>query len=431
MGESRRVSSFHNFTLFSNGTRGSRSRAKILPVNPARLPLNSWVSSLRRSRTRMRWAFTAIIVFLFVQVIWWVVFQHGYIVRTVEHTAAQWASEARVAELALQNARPEARPAILERLRTENAHLNLDTRPISVDAGALEAFRARQQRYLNMFAYEVPFFLFVMLVGLWVIARSARSDFELKRRQQNFLMAATHEFRTPISTLRLLVETAQYRELPRTQQLEVLTTMNAEVSRLQAVSERVLATARLEQGVGVQTLEIRDWRTVIRALVVEHRPSLEAAGATLELRLPAEPVPVAIDPAAFAIVFQNLVENAVKYSPGATKPVTVALEVQGSRAHGLQAHFSVTDAGVGVAPAEMPHIFDQFYRAGNELTRSAKGLGLGLYLVRGIAGLMHGSVRCENVRGENGDMGGARFTVSLPLALEETPVRVAPRGALN
>jgi signal transduction histidine kinase len=368
----------------------------------------------------MRWAFFVIVVFLFAQVIWWVVFQHGYIVRTVEHTRQQWVSEAAVAELALRNARPEAVPAILERLRADSAHLDVTTRPVSVNAGALEAFTARQQRYLNMFAYEVPFFLLVMLGGLYVIASSARSDTELKRRQQNFLMAATHEFRTPISTLRLLVETAQYRELPRDKQLEVLSSMNAEVSRLQSVSERVLATARLEQGVSVQSLEPRDWRAVIAALVAERRAKLEAQGASLELALPDAPVRVAIDPAAFGIVFENLVENAVKYSPQSVKPVRIALEVRGS-----SAEFSVTDAGIGIAPTELPHVFDQFYRAGNELTRSSKGLGLGLYLVRGITELMRGTVCCEPV-----PTGGTRFTVSLPLAATDAmtarsrPVRV-------
>ena len=147
----------------------------------------------------MRVAFTVIITFLVVQVIWWTVFQHVYIQRTVQQTQTQWQSEATLAQLALQSARSESRPAILEALKLEQrAHLDLSSDPISVNAGALEAFKARQQRYLNMFNYEVPFFLLVMLTGLWVIARSAKNDFELQRRQQNFLMAATHEFRTPI-----------------------------------------------------------------------------------------------------------------------------------------------------------------------------------------------------------------------------------------
>jgi signal transduction histidine kinase len=227
----------------------------------------------------------------------------------------------------------------------------------------------------------------------------------LKRRQQNFLLAATHEFRTPISTLRLLVESAQYRELPREKQLELLERMNTEVSRLTDVSERVLATARLEQGAVIGSLEVRDLGIVTAAIVAEMRQKLGGRGATITLEDTHQELPTKVDAAAFGIVLGNLIENAVKYSPDAVKPVTVRLEAKGERAM-----VSVTDAGVGVDPKEVPHLFDQFYRVGNEMTRTAQGLGLGLYLVRGITELMGGTVRCEPLPQ------GTRFTVSLPLA---------------
>lgn len=363
----------------------------------------------------MRAAFAVIITFLVVQVIWWTVFQHQYIQRTVQQTQAQWQSEARLAQLALQSARPESRSALIASLQSQSAHLDLSSTPISVNAAALEGFKARQQRYLNMFNYEVPFFLAVMLTGLWVIARSAKNDFELQRRQQNFLMAATHEFRTPISTLRLLVETAQYRELDRDKQLELLHGMNSEVSKLQVVSERVLATARLEQGTGVQPLETRDLRGVTKQLLEANRAKFIAANVQLEVKLPETPVRVAVDAAAFGIVLSNLLENAVKYT-GDVKRISVALELRG-----MSAELSVVDNGIGIDAETRPHIFDQFYRAGNELTRSASGLGLGLYLVRGITELMGGRVRCEPVAPH-----GTRFTVSLPLVADAAP-RTASR----
>ena len=368
----------------------------------------------------MRVAFAVIIAFLVVQVIWWTVFQHGYIQRTVQQTQTQWQSEAALAQLALQSARLEVRSAILKALKLERPHLNLTSTPISINAVALEEFKARQQRYLNMFNYEVPFFLAVMLTGLWVIARSAKNDFELQRRQQNFLMAATHEFRTPISTLRLLVETAQYRELNRDKQLELLHGMNSEVSKLQLVSERVLATARLEQGTGVQTLETRDLRGVTQQLLEANRAKLSAANVQLEVKLPDAPVRVAVDADAFGIVLSNLLENAIKYT-GEVKQISVALELRGANAE-----LTVVDNGIGIDAATRPHIFDQFYRAGNELTRSASGLGLGLYLVRGITELMGGRVRCEPVTPHGAITDGTRFTVSLPLVADGSP-RTASR----
>lgn len=374
-------------------------------MNPARLPLNSWVSSLHRSRQQIRLAFIAIVVFLFAQVIWWMIFQQQYIERTVQQTTQQWQQEAQLAELALEAAAPEKKAGLLLQLAQRSQHLDLSSRPIKINTLALEVFKQRQERYLRMFAFEVPFFLVVMLAGLYVIWRSVRSDFELRRRQENFLMAATHEFRTPISSLRLLVETAQYRELPRAKQLEVLGRMNREVERLQDVSERVLATARLEQGLGVQTLIPQDWREALGAYLRQQQPKLEQRGVSLEISMPNQAVRVAIDTTAFEIVLANLLENAVKYSSDAIKPIFVKLEICGS-----EAVFSIEDRGIGIAPSEIPHIFDQFYRVGNELTRVAKGLGLGLYLVRGITQLMHGTVKCEPLPV------GTRFLVSLPLA---------------
>jgi signal transduction histidine kinase len=376
-----------------------------VPLKPPINSRHSWASSLQRSRLQIRAAFVVIIVFLIAQVVWWVVFQRGYINRTVEQTTVSWQREARMANLALENAAVGSRAKLLAQLQLEGDHLNLETMPVSVNSAALEAYSNRQERYVRMFAFELPFFLIVMLSGLYVIWLSVRSDTELKRRQQNFLMAATHEFRTPISTLTLLVETALYRELPREKQLEVLNRMNAEVGRLQDVSERVLATARLEQGLGVNTLEVQDLNRVVQRIVDSQREKLERVGAKITLEIPEGALPVKLDEAAFAIVLTNLLENAVKYTPEAIKPVTITLEARGSLVD-----LSVTDRGVGLEPYEVAHVFDQFYRVGNELTRTAKGLGLGLYLVRGISELLGGRVRCEPLEH------GTQFTVTLPIA---------------
>lgn len=322
-------------------------------------------------------------------------------------TTVAWARDARMAQSLLEIAPDAQRPALREKLHLEYPHLNLDVNPVSVDAGAARTYTSKQKGYLRMFTYEGPFFILVILGGLWVVALSLRSDQELRRRQQNFLMAATHEFRTPISTLRLLIETAQYRELSRSQQLEYLGRMELELRRLQDVSERVLATARLEQGVASGEREVLDLGRVVRNLVEAQRGALEARGARVMLEPWDAPLPVMIDPGAFGIVVGNLLDNAVKYSPTDQKPVMVRLETRSGFAL-----VSVEDRGVGIGPNEVPHIFDQFYRVGNELTRDARGLGLGLYLVKSVTELLGGRVRCEPLEV------GTRFTVSLPLAAQ-------------
>jgi signal transduction histidine kinase len=144
---------------------------------------------------------------------------------------------------------------------------------------------------------------------------------------------------------------------------------------------------------------------VVTWIIEAQREKLEARGARITLEMHAAPLPVKLDEAAFSIVLTNLLENAVKYTPEAIKPVTIKLEARGSLAD-----LSVIDCGVGLEQHEVAHVFDQFYRVGNELTRTAKGLGLGLYLVRGITELLGGRVRCEPLEQ------GTQFTVTLPIA---------------
>ncbi len=378
-------------------------------------PRLSWASAFRHSRQRARIAFSLIVVFLVAQLVWWLVFQRNSIEDSMIRTTVAWARDARMAQKILEIAPDSDRPALRQKLRLEYPHLNLDANPVLVNASVARAFQSKQTGYLRMFGFEGPFFILVILGGLYVVALSLRSDQELRRRQQNFLMAATHEFRTPITTLRLLIETAQYRELPREKQLDYLGRMELELRRLQDVSERVLATARLEQGASSTDREVRDLGQVVLELIETQRPLLEARGARVTLESWDAPLPVLVDPAAFSIVLSNLMDNAVKYSTDPEKPVLVKLGTQSGFAC-----ISVEDRGIGISPREVPHIFDQFYRVGNELTRDARGLGLGLYLVKSITELLGGRVRCEPLNH------GTRFTVSLPMAARE---KAAPEPA--
>src|SRR5690606_16202344 len=126
-------------------------------------------------------------------------------------------------------------------------HLRYEGGRFAVDQNLLAAFVAEQRSALRMFRYEGVFFVFVVLTGLYVLARSLAAARELERRQHNFLLAVTHEFKTPISTMRLLVETLQYRGQSRERLDDYLRRLERELTRLQHSSEQVLASARLEQ----------------------------------------------------------------------------------------------------------------------------------------------------------------------------------------
>jgi signal transduction histidine kinase len=132
-----------------------------------------------------------------------------------------------------------------------------------------------------------------------------------------------------------------------------------------------------------------------------------------------EPLPVALDGDAFGIAFSNLLDNAVKYTPGDAKIVAVTLERDGDL---VMLH--VDDEGVGLAPSERARVFERFYRTGDEMTRESEGVGLGLALVKSTVEAMRGWVKVAD--GPSGR--GTRFTVVLPrrVALAE---RRGERGA--
>jgi len=358
------------------------------------------------SQRATRVAFGVIVAFLLAQVTWWIVFQDRYVSGVTRSTVAAWERDADTLNL-LGGAGLEAdtRDQVLETY----PHLRLGGARFEVDPAALEKFRAEQNGHLRMFAFEGPFYALVMLAGLYVIGLSLRAERELKRRQQNFLNAVSHEFKTPISTLRLLIETALYRPLKPEKQRDYLGRMEREVTRLGAMSEQVLASARLEHAApALRTLAPTDLGDAVRETVERERSGLEARGARLEVVYSPDALPVSLDVSAFGIVLSNLLDNAVKYSPGDRKTVRVRLE---SKRHLALVH--VEDEGVGLAEAEKARVFSPFYRVGDELTRAAPGVGLGLHLVRSMTEAMNGWVRCDAPL-EPRTGRGSRFSVVLP-----------------
>jgi two-component system sensor histidine kinase SenX3 len=375
------------------------------------------------SQGATRLAFTVIVLFVLAQVSWWLIFQERYMSQVTEERLGAWQRDALTGTAALQASGGD--PELRDELAQRYPHLRFGPGGFAVDEAARAEFLATQRGYIRMFAFEVPFFLLVILLSLVFIAASLRSERELKRRQQNFMSAVTHEFKTPISTLRLLIETALLRPLPAERLREYLRRMTAEVSRLEQTSDQVLASARLEQSPEPPVLAPHDLSTLVATVVERMRQGLEARGAEIRIDLAERPLPVSVDEDAFAMALGNLLDNAVKYgavkngavkngaaehgasknSSGERRPVAVRVEHSGDLAL-----VHVEDEGAGIPPGEQERIFDRFYRSGDEMTRESSGMGLGLHLVRSAVEAMNGWVRCSNRE----DGSGARFTIVLP-----------------
>jgi len=240
-------------------------------------------------------------------------------------------------------------------------------------AAAIEDERKRKTaQYIG----EGSTFLALILIGAVFVYRATRRQITLSLQQQNFMMAVTHELKTPIAVTRLNLETMQKRRLEEHQQQKLINITLQEVNRLNSLCNNILLASQLDAGqykISKNEVDLSELaKRVFDDFKVRHA-SRDLSG-TFE-----DGVVVTGEALLLEMLMSNLVENALKYSPR-NAPVQVDLLRD---AKGI--HFTVKDEGPGIPEAEQSKIFEKFYRVGNEATRTAKGTGLGLYLSKQIA----------------------------------------------
>ncbi|HEX2616131.1 MAG TPA: ATP-binding protein [Flavobacteriales bacterium] len=229
---------------------------------------------------------------------------------------------------------------------------------------------------------EGSVFLVLVILGLWITFRTLKQELALAKQQEDFLLATSHELRTPIAGLKLHLRTLQRSGLSEEQRAALQDTALVEADRLGTLTEKILLATRLGEALPTPELVAFDAAGELRELL--RVASLTyGKGHTLHVQ-PEGSLELRTDRAAFRSVATNLLENACKYAPAGT---TVRLELLRTNAG---TELQVIDAGPGIAPADAQRIFEKFYRSGNEATRDTKGTGLGLYIVqrlmRGLGG---------------------------------------------
>jgi len=238
-----------------------------------------------------------------------------------------------------------------------------------------------------------------------VLDRTAELDATLERErkarqlQQHFVSMVSHEFRTPLAVL----DAAAHNIVPRhSADRDRLHTIHDAVRRLSGMIDVCLIDDRVQDGkihLETEHLEICEViENVVDILEAEAREH------SFEMVWPDDPVFVMADPRLIEVAFNNVLENAVKYSPTGSK-----IEVSVVTADAM-IQIAVDDQGPGVPPEDRDRIFDRFYRAGEP--SSTKGVGLGLFLVRSILGAHDGTIRC----GANPSGKGSRFLIELPVS---------------
>lgn len=228
----------------------------------------------------------------------------------------------------------------------------------------------------------VTFFLLI-IVGAVFVFRAVRRQFRQSQQQQNFMMAITHELKTPIAITKLNLETLQKHKLAESQQQQLISNTLQEAGRMNTLCNNLLLASQIEAGDYKLTLEKIDIGELIsesvndfkmrfpkRIINWETLPNIYLNGDRLLLQM----------------AVNNLIDNAIKYS-GKEKKIEVQLKNEND-----EMKFLIKDEGKGIPDKEKDKIFTKFYRVGNLHTKEAKGTGLGLYLSKKIIEQHNGSI---------------------------------------
>ncbi|HEY3335765.1 MAG TPA: HAMP domain-containing sensor histidine kinase [Candidatus Limnocylindrales bacterium] len=235
---------------------------------------------------------------------------------------------------------------------------------------------------------------------------------------RDFAADVSHELRTPIAAMKMHVELLQgpagHDEAARA---EFLHSSAQQLDRLDWLAQNLLELSKLDSGLVLLDLRPEDVRATIESAVEQQRAAAERKGITLTATLPGGPLRIRHDPPRVGQIVSNLVANAIKFTRagGDIRVVARAEEDGGAR-------IEVIDTGVGMAPEELPRIFERFYRGSEANEARSTGSGLGLAIVKSIVDMHHGSIAVESRRGV-----GSRFVVELPKDPREVAAVDHPR----
>lgn len=230
-------------------------------------------------------------------------------------------------------------------------------------------------------------FLILIFIGAAFVYRSVRRQFKLQQQQQNFMMAVTHELKTPISVAKLNLETLQKYNLDPEKQKKLLRNTLDETSRLNFLTNNILVASQLEKNTNKSAKDELDLSTLMKDCLQDFRNRYPDRVFIEDIEADAD---VKGDPLLLQMLINNLIENAIKYSPKESS-ITAIL-----KKHRSGIELQIKDEGPGIADEEKKRVFTKFYRIGNEYTRKTQGTGLGLYLCRKIARDHNGDISVTN-----------------------------------
>lgn len=349
---------------------------------------------------RAQIAFLILLAVAFAQVVWWV-FDQTTFQRDVQSQRLAGLERERRTAVRLVTSGDAELEALGRSLVAENPDLELVDGGVELSPSTTVSLDQERRSRLNRYLWEGGFFLVVLAAGMSVIGRALRQEAALRRRQENFLAAVSHELKSPLASLRLAVEAMSRRELERTQQERWLGRSLGDVDRLESLVGKLLDSSRLES----DRIELIAEPIALRQIVTDTIDELQqvGGGGRVSNEVSAD-VELFGDRMALTTIVRNLIDNAIKATEEKGGVVVSA------SADDSGVTLTVSDTGTGFDPSEAERLFEKFYRPGDELRRGRTGTGLGLYLVAGLARLAGGTVSAHSAGVDQ----GSRFDVRWP-----------------
>lgn len=263
----------------------------------------------------------------------------------------------------------------MERLVEEKIELATE---LGASPEILETVYNEEKSRQRMVLMEACIFFLVLAFGLWLVYRALAKEHELRNQQKNFIMAVTHELKTPLASINIYLDSLLSSEIPEDKKRAIIPKIKDDVNRLKGQVQDVLEASAAGS---VKKLRAKDEMNFSN-LVKERIGILKSGNYTGSYTLIqdiSEGIRICGDSAALGRAIDAILENSIIHNRDSKVELTVNLNQMKD-----EVILEVSDNGVGVEREELEKIFEQFYRVGSEMTRTAQGTGLGLYICREI-----------------------------------------------